>query len=78
MTEPIPTDTLERFPPDVLEKRAASQRQHLHESISELRSTVREHLDVHKAARIYVWRASAVVGLLALALGYDIAGAFTD
>jgi hypothetical protein len=70
MTDPLPSD--------MLEKRAASQRQRLHDSVSELRSTVRERLDVQKAARTYVWRASAAAGLLALALGYGIAGAFTD
>lgn len=70
MTDPFPTD--------FLEERAAKQRQRLHQSVSELRNSVRERLDVQKAARIYVWRASAAVGLLALALGYGIAGAFTD
>jgi hypothetical protein len=70
MTEPIP--------PEILEKRAADQRQRLHESVSELRSTVREQLDVQKVARTHVWQASAVAGLLALALGYGLAGAFTD
>ncbi len=66
MTDPLPSDALEQ--------RAASQRQRLHDSVSELR----EHLDVQKTARNYVWRASAAAGLLALALGYAIAGAFTD
>jgi hypothetical protein len=66
------------FSADDLEQRAASQRQRLHDSVSELRSTVRERLDVQKAARTYIWQASAAVGLLALALGYAVAGAFTD
>lgn len=66
------------FPSDDLEQRAASQRQRLHDSVSELRSNVRERLDVQKAARTYVWQASATVGLLALAFGYGIVGAFTD
>jgi methyl coenzyme M reductase beta subunit len=70
MTDPIPSGDLEQ--------RAASQRQRLHDSVSELRSNVRERLDVEKAARAYVWQASAAAGLLALALGYGIAGAFTD
>ncbi len=70
MNDPLPTD--------MLEKRAASERQRLHESVSELRSTVREHLDVQKAARAHVWQASGAVGLLALVLGYGVAGAFTD
>jgi methyl coenzyme M reductase beta subunit len=70
MTNPIPTD--------MLEQRAASQRQRLHDSVSELRSTVRQRLDVQKAARAYLWQASAAAGLLAFALGYAIGGAFTD
>lgn len=78
MTDPLPNETLEKLPPDALEKQAESQRQRLHASVSELRSTVREHLDVQKAARAHVWQASAVMGLLALALGYGITGAFTD
>ena len=70
MTNPILTD--------VLEQRAASQRQRLHESVKELRSTVRERLDVKKAARSYVWPLSAAAGLVAFALGYGITSAFSD
>jgi len=70
MTDPILTD--------VLEQRAASQRERMHESVKELRSTMRERLDVHKAACIYVWPLSAAVGLMAFAMGYLIAGAFRD
>jgi hypothetical protein len=63
---------------DELEQRAASQRERLHTSVSELRNSVRERLDVQKAARTYVWKAAAAAGLLALALGHAIAGAFRD
>jgi hypothetical protein len=66
------------FPNDDLEQRAANQRERLHQSVNELRSSVRERLDVQKAARNYVWRASAVAGLVALAAGYGIAGSFAD
>ncbi|MGA2746003.1 MAG: hypothetical protein ABSE44_15000 [Candidatus Sulfotelmatobacter sp.] len=66
MTGPVSTD--------LLEQRAASQRQRLHDSVTELR----QHLDPQKTARSYFWRASAAAALLALALGYGIAGAFTD
>jgi hypothetical protein len=66
------------FPTDDLEQRAANQRQRLHNSVNELRNSVRERLDVQKAARTHVWRASAAAGFLALLLGYGIAGAFTD
>ena len=66
------------IPDAELEQRAASQRQRLHDSVAELRTTVRGHLDVQHVAQTYVWQASSIAGLLALALGYAIAGAFTD
>jgi hypothetical protein len=60
--------------PDLLEQRAASQRQRIHDSVHELR----RHLDPQTNARIYFGRVSAAAAILALALGYAIAGAFTD
>jgi len=59
---------------EILEQRAATQRQRLHESVYELR----QHLDVQTNARNYLWRASAAAAVLALVVGYGIAGAFTD
>ncbi len=70
MTTPLPSDDLEL--------QAENQRRRIHDSVNQLRSTVRERLNVQKAARGYVWRASAVAGLLALMVGYGIGGAFTD
>lgn len=70
MSDPILTD--------VWEQRAASQRERMHESVKELRSTVRERLDVHRTACIYFGPLSAVAGLVAFAMGYLIAGAFRD
>lgn len=64
----------DKLPSDALEQRAANQRERLHESVVKLRS----QLDVQTSARNYVWRASAVAGLLAVVVGYGIAGAFTD
>jgi hypothetical protein len=58
------------MPPDILELQAAEQRQRLHETISELRSGVRQKLDVKTQAREYVWPASTVAALLSLAFGY--------
>lgn len=66
------------FPDAELEQRAATQRQRLHDSVVELRTTVRGRLDVQHVAQTYVWQGSAVAGLIALALGYAVAGAFTD
>jgi hypothetical protein len=61
-----------------LEQRAAYQRERLHNSVAELRTNVRERLDVQRAAHTYLWRASGAAALLSLALGYAVAGAFTD
>lgn len=62
----------------ILEQRAAIQRERMHDSVQELRSTVRERLGVQKAARAYVWPFSAAAGLVAFVVGYLIAGAFRD
>jgi hypothetical protein len=64
-------------PTDILELRADQQRRMLHNSISELRTQMREKLDVKKNAREYVWPASGVIGLIGLVLGYGAAGIFT-
>lgn len=67
--------------PEVLEQRAADQRQRIHNSVDELKSslreTVREHLDVENHARTYIWRFVAVAAGIALISGYGVAGMFT-
>ncbi len=65
------------LPTDVLELRAAEQRRQIHNSVSELRTQMREKLDIKKNAREYVWPASGVVGLVGLVVGYGFAGMFT-
>lgn len=70
MTSPLPSEELEL--------RAANQRARLRESVDELRSSVRERLDVKRVARDYVWRASGVAALVAFSVGYTVAGAFRD
>jgi hypothetical protein len=72
MNDPRPNNI--QVPSDALEMRAASQRERLHNSVSELR----DHLDVKKTARTYVWRVSTGAALLALVLGYSLGGAFTE
>ncbi len=62
---------------DILELRAAEQRRRLHNSVSELRTQMREKLNVKKNAREYVWPASGVAGLIGVVLGYGVAGIFT-
>ncbi|HWR16027.1 MAG TPA: hypothetical protein VN577_14455 [Terriglobales bacterium] len=74
MTTPISPDV----PTDILEQQAAEQRRRIHNTVSELRtqvkSTVREKLDVRRHAREYVWPASAAVAILGLLFGYGTAG----
>jgi hypothetical protein len=70
MTNPLPTE--------VLEERAAEQRRRLHNSVTELRTTVRERLDVKRTARENFWPVSAVVSLAMLLLGYGMAGIFSS
>jgi len=69
------------IPVDILEKRAADQRRQLHNSVVELRQTVRqtvrEKLDVKAYAREYVWPAAGAMALIGLIFGYAFAGMFT-
>ncbi len=73
MTNPLPAD--------VLEVRAADQRRQLHNSVTELkttlRDTVREKLDVRRNARQYLPQAAGVAGLVGLIMGYGLTGMFT-
>ncbi len=70
------------LPTDVLEQRAAEQRRRLHNSVAELRVTVRdrvrERLDVKRQAREHFWPAVGVVSLVGLVFGYGMGGMFTD
>jgi len=65
---------------EILEQRAAAQRNRIHHSVSELKSTVRDRLDVRHNAEEYTRdhlpQAAAVAGILGLALGWVVAGAF--
>lgn len=69
------------LPTEILEQRAAEQRQRIHNSVGELRSslreTVREHLDAKKYAREHLWGLLTVGSLVAMASGYGFAGMFT-
>ena len=62
----------------MLEKRAAEQRQQLHHSMSELKDTVRERLDVKRNVRDHLWGVSGGLALVGLVLGYSVAGIFTS
>jgi hypothetical protein len=56
---------------DVLEKQAADQRQQLHDSVTELRRTVKEKLDVKRNLRQHVWPAVGLMALVGLIVGYS-------
>lgn len=58
------------MPADILQLKAVEQRERLHGTISELRSNVRQKLDVKTQAREYVWPATTAAALLSLAFGY--------
>ena len=63
---------------DTLEARAAEQRSQLHHSVGELKSTLREKLDIKKNARQHLAPAAGVAALAGLVLGYALTGVFTD
>jgi len=65
------------LPTHVLEERAAEQRRRLHNSVAELRSNVREKLDMKRNAREHLWPTVGVLSLTGLMLGYGITGIFT-
>ena len=72
-------------PLDILEQRAAEQRQRIHQSVDDLKqlktsvtANVREKLDVKRQARLHFWGATGVVSVVALVFGYSLAGIFVD
>ncbi len=65
------------IPVDVLEKRAADQRRQLHNTVNELRQSVRERLDVKRNVREHLWTASGTLAVIGLVTGYAFAGMFT-
>ncbi len=69
------------LPAEILEQHASEQRRRLHNSVSELRSSVteavREKLDLKRYFRQYAVPASAAAAIVGLLLGHSIAGIFT-
>jgi len=64
------------MPVDILEERAADQRRQLHNTVVELKSSLRESLDLRRTAREYLLPAAGVAALLGLVLGYGLTGIF--
>ncbi len=65
------------LPTEILEQRAIEQRRRLHNSVVELRSTLKERLDVRRTAREYMLPAAGVVAVVGLLVGYSLTGVFT-
>jgi hypothetical protein len=71
------TDPGSNAPTEILEMRAAQQRQQLHNSVAELRTQLKERLDLRKNARQYFAPAAGAVALAGLLFGYGFAGIFS-
>jgi len=74
---PISSGATSSTPVDILEKRAADQRRQIHNSVAELRETVKEKLDVKQNLHEHLWPAAGAMALLGLMLGYSLTGIFT-
>ena len=71
----------QNLPVEMLEERAEEQRRRLHNSVSELKSSVRETLHERLKMKVYLrkyfWQTTAAVSLVALLAGHGTAGLFT-
>jgi len=59
-----------------LEKKAAEERRRLHSSVAELRSCLRNALDVRKNTRAHLGWACGLATILGLTMGYSFTGIF--
>ncbi len=66
------------YPVQVLEERAAEQRRQIHNDVADLRSTLKEQLDVKKQAREYILPLTGAAAVLGLVLGYGLTSIFVD
>jgi hypothetical protein len=70
------------LPTEILEQRAADERRRLHDSVAELRVTVKDRLDIHRNAEEYSRRhlpqAAAAAAIVGLMFGWAIGGIFTS
>ena len=64
------------LPSGDLELKAAEERKRLHSSVLELRSCVRENLDVTKHTRENLGLICSLAALVGLSAGYALAGLF--
>lgn len=70
------------LPTEILEQRAADERRRLHDSVAELRVTMKDRLDIRRNAEDYTRRhmpqAAAAAAVIGLAFGWAIGGIFTS
>ena len=69
--------TSSSMPVEILEERAADQRRQLHNTVVELKSSLRESFGLRRNAREYLLPAAGVAALFGLLLGYGLTGMFT-
>ena len=69
-----------KLPVEYFEELAAGQRRSVHNSVSRLRSAarneLRQRLDLNRNLRQHFWPVAGTAAMVALALGYNIAGIF--
>ncbi len=66
------------MPVEVLESRASEQRRKMHNDVADLRSALRETLDVKKQVSPYVVPVSGVAAVVGLMFGWLLTGIFVD
>lgn len=65
------------LPVDVLERKAAEQRRQIHDSVVELRHSVKERLEIKRIVQEHLWSVAGTMATVGLVLGYAVAGVFT-
>jgi len=71
-------ETIKGMPVEVLEAKASDQRRQLHNDVYELRSAIREQLDVRKRLGPHVLPASGIAAVVGLLVGYGVTSLLTD
>lgn len=70
------------LPTEILQQRAVDERRRLHDSVAELRVTMKDRLDIRRNAEDYSRRhlgqGAVVAAILGLAFGWTVGGIFTS
>jgi hypothetical protein len=66
------------LPPQDFEQKAAEERSRLHSSVEELRSHLKDTLDLKKNTREHLGIACGLAALASLTMGYAFTGMFVD